>query len=207
MNAKPLSFRHPRHRRGHPGPGRPPAPQGHRNTLTSRRRRLRVWEAVRDFGNLAWHPAVGSTTLDKGVKDKRGAVRTVTTKDGAKLVEELLSHQDSTRSLKYRIIDSPLPVSDYVHLASGRPKGGSRVEWSSTFKRKDEKARRRGRQRRRQEGHQRHLHQRPRRPQAAARSQSKPSALWMRAAFCVASHASPRCSSSPAWACPPWPAI
>jgi len=24
----------------------------------------KVWEAVRDFGSLAWHPAVGSTTLD-----------------------------------------------------------------------------------------------------------------------------------------------
>ena len=100
----------------------------------------KVWEAVRDFDSLAWHPAVGSTTLDKGTKDKRGAVRTVTTKDGAKLVEELLSHQDSTRSLKYRIIDSPLPVSDYVStLKVKAAKGGSRVEWSSTFKRKDEK--------------------------------------------------------------------
>ncbi len=100
----------------------------------------KVWEAVRDFGSLAWHPAVGNTTLDKGTKDKRGAVRTVTTKDGAKLVEELLSHQDSTRSLKYRIIDSPLPVSDYVStLKVKAAKGGSRVEWSSTFKRKDEK--------------------------------------------------------------------
>jgi hypothetical protein len=75
----------------------------------------------------------------QGHKDKRGAVRTVTTKDGAKLVEELLSHQDSTRSLKYRIIDSPLPVSDYVStLKVKAAKGGSRVEWSSTFKRKDE---------------------------------------------------------------------
>jgi len=94
----------------------------------------KVWEAVRDFGSLAWHPAVGSTTLDKGIKDKRGAVRTVTTKDGAKLVEELLSHQDSTRSLKYRIIDSPLPVSDYVSTLTVQAAGqGSRVIWRSSF--------------------------------------------------------------------------
>ena len=100
----------------------------------------KVWEAVRDFSSLAWHPAVGSTTLDKGTNNKKGAVRTVTTKDGAKLVEELLSHQDSTRSLKYRIIESPLPVSGYVStLVVKSAKGGSRVEWSSTFRRKDEK--------------------------------------------------------------------
>ena len=100
----------------------------------------KVWDVVRDFGNLNWHPAVASTSLDKGSKDKRGAVRTVTIKDGAKLVEELLSHQDSTRSFKYRIIDSPLPVSDYVSTFQVKAtKSGSRVEWSSTFKRKDEK--------------------------------------------------------------------
>ena len=39
--------------------------------------------------------------------------------------------------LKYRIIDSPLPVSGYVStLKVKSAKGGSRVEWSSTFKAK-----------------------------------------------------------------------
>lgn len=97
----------------------------------------KVWDSVRDFGSLGWHPAVATTTLDKGEKDKRGAVRTVTTKDGAKLVEELMNHRDSERMLKYRIIDSPLPVSGYVStLKVKAAKGGSRVEWSSTFKAK-----------------------------------------------------------------------
>lgn len=97
----------------------------------------KVWDTVRDFGSLAWHPAVATTTLDKGDKDKRGAVRSITTKDGAKLVEELLNHRDSERMLKYRIIDSPLPVSGYVStLKVKSAKGGSRVEWSSTFKAK-----------------------------------------------------------------------
>ena len=100
----------------------------------------KVWEAVRNFDNLGWHPAVGSTTLDKGTNNQKGALRTVTTKDGAKLVEELLAHQDTARSLKYRIVESPLPVSNYVStLAVKAAKGGSRVEWSSTFRRKDEK--------------------------------------------------------------------
>ena len=97
----------------------------------------KVWAAVRDFGNLGWHPAVATTTLDKGEKDKRGAVRTIVTKDGAKLVEALMNHRDSERMLKYRIIDSPLPVSGYVSTLQVRSaKGGSRVEWSSSFKAK-----------------------------------------------------------------------
>jgi len=99
----------------------------------------KVWEAVRNFDNLGWHPAVGSTAIDKGSNNTKGAIRTVTIKDGAKLVEELLAHKDSARSLKYRIIESPLPVSNYVStIAVKATKGGSRVEWSSTFRRKDE---------------------------------------------------------------------
>lgn len=103
----------------------------------------KVWEAIRSFDNLGWHPAVASTALDKGSNNKKGAVRTVTIKDGAKIIEELVSHRDSTRSLTYRIVESPLPVSDYVSKLSVKAgkggKGGSHVEWSSTFRRKDEK--------------------------------------------------------------------
>ncbi len=100
----------------------------------------KVWEAIRNFDNLGWHPAVASTALDKGSNNKKGAVRTVTIKDGAKIIEELVSHRDSTRSLTYRIVESPLPVSDYVSKLSVKAgKGGSHVEWSSTFRRKDEK--------------------------------------------------------------------
>lgn len=95
----------------------------------------KVWQVVRDFGDLSWHPAVASTTLDKGEKDRRGAVRTVTTKDGAKLVEELVNHRDAERLLKYRIIESPLPVKGYISTLRVRAtKGGSRVEWYSNFR-------------------------------------------------------------------------
>lgn len=95
----------------------------------------KVWEVVRDFSDLSWHPAVASTTLDKGQKDRRGAVRTVTTKDGAKLVEELINHRDAERLLKYRIIESPLPVKGYISTLRVRTaKGGSRVEWYSNFR-------------------------------------------------------------------------
>ena len=100
----------------------------------------KVWEVVGNFDNLGWHPVVGSTTLDKGTNNKKGAVRTVTTKDGAKLVEELVAYKAAAHSYTYRIIESPLPVSGYVSTLVIKPvKGGSHVEWSSTFRRKDEK--------------------------------------------------------------------
>ncbi|MBS0370718.1 MAG: SRPBCC family protein [Proteobacteria bacterium] len=100
----------------------------------------KVWEVISSFDNLGWHPAVGSTSLDKGKNNTKGAVRTVTTKDGAKLVEELVAYKAAAHSYTYRIIDSPLPVSGYVSTLTIKPaKGGSHVEWSSTFRRKDEK--------------------------------------------------------------------
>lgn len=99
-----------------------------------------VWAAAGDFGNLGWHPAVASTTVDQGENNRPGAVRTVTTKDGAKLVERLVARDDAARRLSYTIIDSPLPVSDYRSTLRVLPdEAGSRVEWSSRFRRKAEK--------------------------------------------------------------------
>lgn len=99
-----------------------------------------VWATAGDFGNLGWHPAVATTTIDQGENNRPGAVRTVTTQDGAKLVERLLARQDAAHSLRYTIIDSPLPVSDYRSTLRVLPDpSGSRVEWSSSFRRKSEK--------------------------------------------------------------------
>jgi hypothetical protein len=69
----------------------------------------------------------------------------LTLQDGGKIRETLLAHDDKGKNLKYNIVESPLPVSDYVstiHVKPGK-NGGSRVEWSSIFKAKgadDEKA-------------------------------------------------------------------
>ena len=50
----------------------------------------KVWEAIRNFDNLGWHPAVASTALDKGSNNKKGAVRTVTRSFQAPAVVRLL---------------------------------------------------------------------------------------------------------------------
>lgn len=99
----------------------------------------KTFAAIKDFDSWQnWHPAIGGTEITKGKGNTKGTVRVLTTKDGAKITEELLSHSDSAMSYKYRITDSPLPVTGYVStLKVAKSKGGSTVTWSSTFKAKD----------------------------------------------------------------------
>jgi mxaD protein len=99
----------------------------------------KVWDAVKDFDSLnKWHPGFAKDEIQKGENNKPGAVRKLTIKDGPSFTEELLAFDDAKHTYKYRIIESPLPVRDYVsHITvSPGPKGGSHVTWSATFKRK-----------------------------------------------------------------------
>jgi hypothetical protein len=94
-----------------------------------------TWEAIEDFnGWQAWHPAFAGTEITKGHGNAEGTVRVLTAKDGAKFAEELLSHDAASRSYRYRIIESPLPITGYVSTleVKGTP-GGSSVVWNSTF--------------------------------------------------------------------------
>ena len=99
----------------------------------------KVWEALKDYnGWQNWHPAIAGTDISKGKANTKGTVRVLTTKDGAKIKEELLAHSDKSMSYKYRIIDSPLPVTNYVStIKVMKSKGGSEVVWSSSFKAKE----------------------------------------------------------------------
>ena len=94
-----------------------------------------TWEKIKDFnGWQAWHPAFASTAITKGEGNTKGTVRVLTTKDGAKFTEELVSHNGAARTYEYRITGSPLPIAGYVSKLEVREnKGGSSVVWSSTF--------------------------------------------------------------------------
>jgi mxaD protein len=99
----------------------------------------KVWAAVKDFDSLnKWHPGFAQDKIVKGDNNKPGAVRKLTIKDGPSFTEELLAFDDAKHTYKYRIIESPLPLRDYVsHIAvKPGPNGGSQVTWSGTFKRK-----------------------------------------------------------------------
>jgi mxaD protein len=96
-----------------------------------------VWKLVGDFRGVDdWHPAVATSNLVKGTNNTQGAVRSITTKDGATIVEELLAFNGKEYSMRYRIVESPLPVNNYVATLSVRAEGkGSRLVWKSRFER------------------------------------------------------------------------
>lgn len=91
-----------------------------------------VWAAIGDFGALdAWHPAFARCEVEQAGGE---TLCTLTTGDGAVLRERLLDHSDSAMSYRYAIIESPLPIEDYVaSLAVRAAGGGCRVVWSSEF--------------------------------------------------------------------------
>lgn len=100
----------------------------------------KVWALVKDFDSLnKWHPAFTRDEIVKGTNNQPGAVRSLSVKDGPTFTEELLAFDDKTHSYRYRIIESPLPITDYVSHLSVHPgrNGGSRVTWSGTFKRRN----------------------------------------------------------------------
>ena len=98
-----------------------------------------TWEKIKEFnGWQAWHPAFASTKIISGRGNTKGTVRVLTTKDGAKFTEELVSYDAASHSYSYRITESPLPITDYVSkLEVKAVKGGSNVVWSSNFHVKD----------------------------------------------------------------------
>ncbi len=95
----------------------------------------RTWRAIKDFDRWqSWHPAFAGTSIVKGASNRTGEVRVLAAKDGAKFTEELVSHDSTTRSYEYRILESPLPIANYVSKLEVQARHpGSHVIWSSTF--------------------------------------------------------------------------
>jgi uncharacterized protein YndB with AHSA1/START domain len=89
-----------------------------------------VWSLIGNFQGLAdWHPAAASVTKEEveGAEHRRIAI-----KGGGEIFEKLLDHGGGTYS--YTIIESPLPVKDYVSMLSAAELGGQTVvTWGATF--------------------------------------------------------------------------
>jgi len=92
-----------------------------------------VWSIVRDFGSIAdWTPPITDADLDgEGV----GAERTLTLADGGQVVERLEALDDDDRTLRYSIVEGPLPVTEYEGTFSVAEVDDSTCEvtWASTF--------------------------------------------------------------------------
>jgi ribosome-associated toxin RatA of RatAB toxin-antitoxin module len=100
----------------------------------------KVWDAVKDFDALPkWHPGFSKDEIVKGTNNQVGAVRQLTLKDGPSFTEELTAFSDKRRRYSYKIVESPLPLTDYHSTLRVRAVGKdkSKVVWSGSFKRKN----------------------------------------------------------------------
>lgn len=111
-----------------------PSPQKVEKSITIKADPAKVWALVKDFGNMQkWHPAVASTKLEKKGED---TFRTITLKDGGVISEKLRSADDADMKLKYEIVTSQLPFTDYnssITVSKGAKPGETEVKWMGRF--------------------------------------------------------------------------
>lgn len=99
----------------------------------------KVWNVIKDFSALQkWHPLVTGVTTEMK-KDETGADvlhRTISLKDGSKVIEKLIQASDEDMKLEYRMIDGALPVSGYravIVVKPGQTAGEVVVNWTGRF--------------------------------------------------------------------------
>ena len=93
----------------------------------------RVWAVLRDFnGHDRWHPAVATSAIERGaLSDKVGCVRRFRLKDGAELREQLLTLSDLEQTFSNCLLDTPVPLFNYVaHVRLLPVTDGDRTFWS-----------------------------------------------------------------------------
>jgi len=92
----------------------------------------RVWDVLRDFnGHDRWHPAVASSAIERAQSsDKIGCVRRFKLRDGAELREQLLALSDLEQTFSYCLLDTPIPMFNYVaHVRLLPVTDGDRTFW------------------------------------------------------------------------------
>jgi len=97
-----------------------------------------VWRVVRDFNGLpAWHPLIVDSRIENAQPaDKVGCVRAFRLRDGGFIREQLLSLSDYEYQCTYSILESPMPLANYVATLKLTPvTDGNRTfaEWSAEF--------------------------------------------------------------------------
>ena len=98
----------------------------------------RVWERVRDFNGLPrWHPSIRDSRIEDALPaDKVGCIRNFNLQNGDNIREQLLGLSDYEMFCTYSILESPMPLEDYVATLRLTPvTEGDRcfVEWSAEF--------------------------------------------------------------------------
>ncbi|QFT81688.1 Polyketide cyclase / dehydrase and lipid transport [Roseovarius sp. THAF27] len=97
-----------------------------------------VWEAIGNFQDMSWHPAVHSTEGEGG--NEVDATRVLTLgEEGGPTIDEILYKYDAEKmTYSYRITEvavETLPVTNYSSHLTVKPRdgGGSIVEWRGAF--------------------------------------------------------------------------
>jgi len=98
----------------------------------------RVWARVRDFNGLSnWHPAIAESRIENGEPaDKVGCIRNFSLRNGDRLREQLLGLSDYDMFCTYSILDSPMPLTNYVATLRLTPitdQDRTFLEWSADF--------------------------------------------------------------------------
>jgi mxaD protein len=116
-------------------------------TITVDAPAAKVWDLVKNYDDMSWHPAIKSVKGD-GTNNK-GAIRTLTLANGT-ITEELKAYDAAKFSYKYKITDMSstgtikhagqdeplpvLPVGNYAAELSVNDKGGkAEIEWVATY--------------------------------------------------------------------------
>ena len=92
----------------------------------------RLWAVLRDFnGHDQYHPIVAQSAIERGYSaDKVSCVRRFTLQDGSELREQLLSLSDLEMSMSYCLLDTPIPLFNYVaHVRLLPVTDGNRSFW------------------------------------------------------------------------------
>jgi hypothetical protein len=98
----------------------------------------KVWDRVRDFNGLPkWHPLIRDSRIEEAFpSDKVGCIRNFNLQNDDKIREQLLGLSDYDKFCTYAILESPMPLSDYVATLRLTPvTDGERcfLEWSAEF--------------------------------------------------------------------------
>jgi hypothetical protein len=98
----------------------------------------RVWARVRDFNGLPnWHPAIAESRIENGEPaDKVGCIRSFLLRNGDRLREQMLGLSDYDMFCTYSILDSPMPLTNYVATLRLTPitdHDRTFIEWSADF--------------------------------------------------------------------------
>lgn len=92
----------------------------------------RLWAVLRDFnGHDRYHPIVAASAIERGhPSDKVGCVRRFTLRDGSELREQLLTLSDLEMTYSYCLLDTPIPLFNYVaHVRLLPVTDGNRSFW------------------------------------------------------------------------------